>query len=57
MATLNRVLLPRLGCPEAEGILGGILAKDASGRRLLGQLLSKARTAGIAASLKFTISG
>jgi hypothetical protein len=29
--TLTRVLLPRLGCPEAEGILGGILLKMIQG--------------------------
>ena len=25
--TLNRIVMPKLGCPEAEGILGGILLK------------------------------
>ena len=25
--TLNRIVLPKLGCAEAEGILGGILLK------------------------------
>jgi hypothetical protein len=29
--TLTRVLLPRLACPEAEGILGGILLKMIEG--------------------------
>ena len=25
--SLNRLVMPRLGCPEAEGILGGVLLK------------------------------
>ena len=25
--TLNRIVMPKLGCPEAEGILGGVLLK------------------------------
>jgi hypothetical protein len=25
--SLNRIVMPRLGCPEAEGILGGVLLK------------------------------
>ena len=29
--TLNRVVLPRLGCPEAEGIIGGVLLKMIEG--------------------------
>ena len=54
--TLNRVIMPKLNCPEAEGILGGILRQDGPERRL-----SK-RTAAIEdgwyrGQLNFTVGG